>query len=393
MATQSALRSTDDVTHWCGNVLEAFALTVENVTECHDELDEDCGSVADLVRAARRRPSAFPNPVAFVRDTLVASDRGVDAPTRYWANAPEVHLDALFSPFDCRVTVEWRRDDTRRIVLEDADETEFRATVTYPDTPLGRDNYPALLDAVNRDLLAGTGVELVLLDGPCRRWQFALGETAALDNLRCRYGTAVRFGNRGLLAQHQPSEYVPTGDDDGDVPVPDWAEESPDAPESGGSFRSGGESFADLAGRIDRSTDSFADVDPESPVAGDAKPTREAASGDVAALLDDLSEVLPIATADESDPASPATSSTPVLGSSSRERDEEPGAIDELFRGLERDVATRGRDGVDDAADPTRRTDPEATPEAVTAVAVVEDGDSEFVWIDERSVSSREDRP
>jgi len=398
VATQSIRRSTDDVTHWCGNVLEAFAITVEDAAECHDELDGECvGSVADLVGAVRRHPSAFPNPVTFVRDTLVASARGVDAPVRYWANAPEVHLDALFAPFDCRVTVEWRRDDTRRIVLEDADGTEFRATLTYPDTPLERDNYPALLDAVNRDLLAGTGVELVLLDGPDRRWQFALGETAALEHLRGRYGQTVRFGNRGLLAEHQPPEYVHDGDgdDDGgrdDVPVPDWASESRARLDARVSFRRGGETFADLVERIDRSTDSFADVDPEALCTGDAKPSREPQpSADVAALLDDLSEVWPPGTT--RDPERAATPATPVLGTSARESAEETAAIDELFRRLERDVAAQGRDGVDDAADPTRQSDPDATPEAVTGSVASEDGCSEFVWLDERRVGSRASEP
>lgn len=412
MATQSTLRPTDDVTHWCGNVLEAFALTVGDVAGCHDELDgEDVGSVADLVGAARRHPAAFPDPVTFVRDTLVASDRGVDAPARYWANAPEVHLDALFVPFGCRVTVEWRRADTRRIVLEDAAGTEFRATLTYPETPLGRDNYPALLDAVNRELLAGTGVELVLLDGPCERWQFALGERAALDKLRCRYGEAVQFGSRGLLAEHQPCEYVPAGGesasdgDDGsasgrtdDVPVPDWADASPDRLEREVSFRESGESFDALFRRIDRSTDSFADVDPEALRAGEREPagaTRP--TEDVAALLEDLSDVWPPAVGGELERE--VGSETPVLGSSPDPLEEEMGAIDELFHRLERDVAAHSRDDVDDAADTTRRTDLEATPETIaestpvasasTSDAVEPNAASEFVWLDERRLRSK----
>jgi len=441
VATQSTLRSTDDVTHWCGNVLEAFALTVEDVAGCHEELDgEDVGSVADLVRAARRHPSAFPDPVTFVRDTLVASARGVDAPARYWANAPEVHLDALFVPFGCRVTVEWRRADTRRIVLEDAAGTEFRATLTYPDTPLGRDNYPALLDAVNRELVAGTGVELVLLDGPSERWQFALGERAALDKLRCRYGETVKFGSRGLLAEHQPHEYVPAGcgpgsegDDEpasersGDVPVPDWADASSGRLERGVSFREGGESFATLLQRIDRSTDSFADVDPEAPCAGDTEPPGEMhRAEDVAALLGDLSDVWPPDV--EGHPERETNAETPVLESSPDPLEGEMAAIDELFYRLERDVAARSRNDVTDAADTTRQTDPDATPETIAAstsdaaassmpdadndstpdadsmpdadagadadadstpVAAAPNPTSEFVWLDERHLRSK----
>jgi len=429
VATQSTLRPTDDVTHWCGNVLEAFALTVGDVAGCHDELDgEDVGSVADLVGTARRHPAAFPDPVTFVRDTLVASARGVDAPARYWANAPEVHLDALFVPFGCRVTVEWRRADTRRIVLEDADGTEFRATLTYPETPLGRDNYPALLDAVNRELLAGTGVELVLLDGPCERWQFALGERAALDKLRCRYGEAVQFGSRGLLAEHQPGEYVPAGGESasdgddgsasgrtGDVPVPDWADASPDRLERDVSFRESGESFAALFRRIDRSTDSFADVDPEALRVGETEPAGETRpTEDVATLLEDLSDVWPPDIGGE--PERNTSVETPVLGSSPDPLEEEMAAIDELFYRLERDVATHSRDNVDDAADKTQQTDPDATPETIAAStsdatagpmpAAADDSTpdaadvstpdgaapnvaSEFVWLDERRLRSK----
>ncbi|SNZ13477.1 hypothetical protein SAMN06269185_2213 [Natronoarchaeum philippinense] len=359
MASHPRLRSTDDVTHWCGNVFEAFALTVGDAVACHEVLDDaDVGTVDGLVRAARSHPCTFPNPIAFVRGTLLASARGVDAPARYWANAPEVHLDSLFAPFDCRVTVEWRDDDTRRILLEDADGTEFRTTVTYPETPLGRDNYPVLLAAVNRDLLDGTGVELVLLAGPADRWQYALGETAALDKLRSRYGETVQFGNRQLLADNQPSAYVPEGD--GDVPTPDWALDGADDTDKQ-SPRSSDVSFAQLAERIERSAESFDDVDPADGNADTSASERTATSGNVETLLSDLSDVWPpgVPTTDIIEPNS---DSTPMLGAAAAdpERVDDATPIDDLFDGIEREVTSQSRESGDDA-DRCRQSDCAAT--------------------------------
>ena len=372
------------MTLWCGNVFEAFALPLDDVVDCHDALDESVGSVAELIRAVRRCPKTFSDPVTFVRDTLVASRRGVDAPGEYWANAPEVHLDALFAPFGCRVTVEWRREETRRIVLEDADGNEFRAELTYPDTPLGQDNYPALLDAVNRDLLAGTGVELVLLDGPDDRWQFALGETAALDHLRDRYGETVRLGGRQLLADHGPGAYVPNDDGD-EIPLPDWATDSGDGGALGLSLGTAGESFADLVERVDRSTGSFEPVDPEGDDPVDEVPrTAATPSGDVGSLLDDLTDVWPPAAADGG--GSTDDGSVPVLGPADgpSEREEDLDDIDELFRRIERDVASQAPDDADDSADRTHSSDAHATPADVESAT-----DAQFDWLDEEKIVPR----
>lgn len=443
-----APRPADDVALWCGSVFEAFALTVEDVVDCHDQLPESVGSIAELVRTVRNRPGRVPDPVTFVRETLVASGRGIDAPARYWANAPEVHLDALFAPFGCRVTVEWRREDTRRIVLEDAVGTEFRATLTYPETPLGQDNYPALLDAVNRELLDGTGVELVLLAGPEERWQFALGETAALDNLRERYGETIRLGDRRLLAADQPGAYVPGGD--GTIPVPDWADDDGEDDGLAFSFETTGESFAELVDRIDRSAGSFEDVtsdadatpnetvgsgnenvgsdeigaespdggdgrdaaagrDPEDDrAANDGRDVSPASDDEITDLFDDLSDVWP--------PASPAArdeASTPVLGDEGDPPEADQDDIDRLFDSIEQDVVDESRDAADreferagESAAVPPAVDDETVEEALrdaddAASASVESVDlvgddrfdvdeCEFVWLDDGSLVSRE---
>ena len=382
------------MTLWCGNVFEAFALTLDDVVDCHDALDGPVGSVAELIRAVRRCPGTFSDPVTFVRDTLLASERGVDAPAEYWANAPEVHLDGLFAPFGCRVTVEWRREETRRIVLEDADGNEFRAKLTYPNTPLGQDNYPALLDAVNRDLLAGTGVELVVLEGPDRRWQFALGETAALDNLRGRYGKTIRLGGRQLLADHGPGAYVP---DDGDeIPLPEWATDSDDGGAVGLSLGTASESFADLVERIDRAAGAFEAVDPEGDdCEGVERRAPATPSGDVANLFDDLSDVRPPS---DVGGGTSGDSSVPVLGPGGGPsgREEDLDAIDELFRRIERDVTSRAPDDADDSADRTRCSDANATPADFERTIGAAEGDvqspadgAEFEWLDERATASR----
>lgn len=58
MAPQTTPRVADDATLWCGNAFEAFALTVDDVVDSHDALD-DVGSVAGLVGRVDRATGAF----------------------------------------------------------------------------------------------------------------------------------------------------------------------------------------------------------------------------------------------------------------------------------------------------------------------------------------------
>jgi hypothetical protein len=58
VAPQTTPRAADDATLWCGNAFEAFALTVDDVVDSHDALD-DIGSVAGLVGRVDRATGAF----------------------------------------------------------------------------------------------------------------------------------------------------------------------------------------------------------------------------------------------------------------------------------------------------------------------------------------------
>ena len=144
-------------------------------------------------------------------EILTQSRRGMNVTGSYWNYAPEVHLNEVFEPYGCSVTF---RDATHangrasfEVVLEDASGTGHRMTFEYPDTPLGDDNFPALLAAVERRLLANTDLTFVLLRPIDRRWRVLMIEHARLDRLQAEYGDRLEFAGVPLLREDQPDAF------------------------------------------------------------------------------------------------------------------------------------------------------------------------------------------
>ncbi|AXR79698.1 hypothetical protein [Natrarchaeobaculum sulfurireducens] len=170
------------------------------------------------------------HPTAVLRRTIARSDRGLSCSARYPEVALEVELEAVFESIGWSVDLSHGSSPRRvgdRLVLEAADPQGRRreATITYPETPLGTDNLPAVLDGINTSLLTGTDAQFVLLSSGVDRWQAALVDGAELERLCERYGPRVHVDGTPLLPEHTleayGSESATTDADDG--PWPSWA--------------------------------------------------------------------------------------------------------------------------------------------------------------------------
>ncbi len=166
---------------------------------------------------------------AVLRRTIARSDRGLSCSARYPEAALEAELEAVFASIGWSVEVSHDSSARRagdRLVLDAADHHGRRreTTIAYPETPLGTDNLPAVLDGINASLLAGTDARFVLLSSGIDRWQAALVDETELERLRERYGPRIRVDGP-LLPDHGLEAYVPEdgSTDAADGPWPAWA--------------------------------------------------------------------------------------------------------------------------------------------------------------------------
>jgi len=201
-------------------VLREFGLPPADIRELHADGEDAVDDDAPLSTFVARRVDDLSREALFSRlvETLTQSRRGISATASYWNYAPEVHLDEVFAPYGCSVTF---RDAAHgnggasiEIELEDAGGTTHRMRFEYPDTPLGDDNLPALLDAVEDELLASTDLTFALLTGIDRRWRVVLLEADRLAELRRRRGDRIEFAGLALLREDQPEAFA-----DGETPA------------------------------------------------------------------------------------------------------------------------------------------------------------------------------
>jgi len=372
-------------------LLREFGLPPEDVRELH--ADEDAPTGASLRKFVAQRVDDGSREALFSRlvETLTQSRRGISATASYWNYAPEVHLDEVFEPYGCSVTfrdaVHGGDGASVEIELEDAGGSIHTMRFEYPDTPLDDDNLPALLDAVETELLASTDLSFALLSGIDRRWRVVLLESDRLAELRRRHGDRIEFAGLPLLCEDQPSAFA-----SGETPAvyPQAIEIGADATDSSGA------SPADATDRAVDPADLLADgdvavsgadaaaeptADPgavleaspdELIAAGTAEPEGssdagvEASDQELRQVFGDLSDVSLEPTATDDTGRSLRPDDPPVLelgtgagadGSGSVDGDtdgstaaeagetgEEPAAIDGLFEELERKAIT-GDDG------------------------------------------------
>lgn len=205
-------RASEDVLV-CADVLGAFGVTPADVSG-----ERTTRSLEDELAARLADPR---DRTATLRQLVCRSAHGIDVSAQYATETLASELVAAFEAMEWSLSVTERE---RALVLEasGAAGKRRRATVVYPETPLGTDNLPAVLYGITDVLLEGIDARFVLLSSGRDRWRAALVETDELTALRERYGDRIEAFDRPLLPEYDLEAYVPTGDGDGE-PWPAWA--------------------------------------------------------------------------------------------------------------------------------------------------------------------------
>jgi len=367
----------------CVEVLRGFGVTADHVRS-----EWDVSSDASLRAAVRTALPAAETPAAFVRETLAGGPRGIDAPVEFWNNALQIQLEDIFDAVQSSVTVYDSNGDllnegdlaTGPFTIEVTDVNGVRNDIVfdYPDTPIGDDNYPAVMHALNDQLLADTKHRFVRIEGPERRWRFALVQVEKLAALEGRYGDRVAIDDEPILAAHQPVDFVPV---QGGMDLPEWvkrhvSEDGPAIDREAGDAETVQDAVETDADSILDDDELAALVDGEGEVDAGHGPAAGAGETDAAStdggvvtesfgsFVDDLGgvdaeEITPeppdVEAAEPSDRAAGSTDDAPLdLG----QIEDEGGLGDGLegvFGEMERDVATEdaGRDDETQDADLT----------------------------------------
>lgn len=193
-------------------VLRGFGLTRSELPPPHGGTGEVTteGVGEDLVAAG------VADPYETLLRTLVRSDHGVEAPRRYWSEAPAEHLAPALAAFGYEFALESRPDGDGRTVgaLLSTGESTRRMTYTYPEDGDGADNYPALVHAIQTRLLPEAGPTFVRLADDGDSWRFALVERWRLAELQELFGKRLEVFGDPLLAAHQPANLFDEGDRD-----------------------------------------------------------------------------------------------------------------------------------------------------------------------------------
>jgi hypothetical protein len=369
------------------DVLDGFAVSGTAVVTHHGaELADDGPALPRAVEAALRGDGRRRIPAVFVRSAIAAGPRGIDAPGKYRNGALELQFSDVFGAIGARVEVTDAEGvpldesaiapEPYRIEITDAADRTHGISFSYPDTPLGKDNYPALVYVLRERLLAETGYTLVPLAAPDRRWRFGLVETDELERLRTTYGDRIVIGNHPVLAERPLDAYVPTGDGS-DVVVPSWVDQTDDRTEEIEVTFPDDPDLPEAETDVDAVLDG---VDPHDIAAGDVEELTDMATdggvvaGDFDAFAADLSTVDPV---EPAEPDTPTTAGTSDTGQASQDEvamafelepespidpseastSDDPHPLDDVFDRMERDVvaepadATGSEDVFEDAED------------------------------------------
>ncbi|ELY98182.1 hypothetical protein [Natrialba asiatica] len=217
----------------CADVLGSFGVTAADVRSGRGG---SAGDTGDLATALADELAAGKDRTAVLCRTIAESERGLGCAARYAQDTLDRELAAVFDAigwsFRCeRIAAALRSDDRLHLRASDYQGRRRETTVEYPDTPLGTDNLPAILQAINASLLAGTDARFVLLSAGVDRWRAALVEEPELERLRERYGPRIDAVGTPLLPEYELGAYVPDEStayssaipSDGAAPWPDWA--------------------------------------------------------------------------------------------------------------------------------------------------------------------------
>lgn len=165
------------------------------------EIDDDARTVDALHSRCRR--------------VLAESTTGIDLPSGASASQFETALQGAFDAYD--VTFELdpiaapdldgvEEGDPVEVTLTDRHGNERTTTDAFP----APDALPELIGVVERELLDDVEVSFVQLDSPEDRVRLFLLSEPRLESLRETYGDRIAFGDRPVLAERHPTDFVST---------------------------------------------------------------------------------------------------------------------------------------------------------------------------------------
>lgn len=198
-------------------VLRGFGLTDEEITALNGGPGVD-GDVLDALHRSLPDDVSFADLSDRLRRTVVESRHGFELAPTHEPRSAFVALSLALDPYGCTfavtdhdgrpLTAPATEDGIYRLSLVDSAGNERTTTFAYPEGPLDETNVPALVHAVEADLLVGVSKTFVLLSNVGDGWGFALLDDAQLGTLRRRYGDRIEVFGHELLAPAQPPTYA-----------------------------------------------------------------------------------------------------------------------------------------------------------------------------------------
>ncbi|WP_257299965.1 hypothetical protein [Haloarchaeobius sp. FL176] len=212
--------SPEDLVSHHVTVLRRCGLSDEDICEVYGVTDPpDDVSVGRIVLESLDGEPTPKNLYDQTHRVLATATRGIDAPRDYSNRVVPQQLNTVMGAFgfsmyfldDSGEPLDSGADPSQpfRIALEDPNGNVRTTTFEYPETALGEQNYPALVAAVQNELLDGVPLTFVMLsDWAEDRWRFVLLEGDRLDALEEHYGDGIECFGEPLLHEHSPAEFA-----------------------------------------------------------------------------------------------------------------------------------------------------------------------------------------
>ncbi|ELY65921.1 hypothetical protein [Natrinema versiforme] len=194
------------------DILGAVGVTAADIRRTAAESDDLESALAEALATPVDRTTVL-------RRTICRSDRGIDCAARYSQAALERELTTAFGAIGWSLSVAGTREGLA-LTATDPHGRGRETAVSYPETPLAGDNFPAVLWTINETVLAATDARFVLLSSGVDRWRATLVETSELERLRDRYGPRIGAFDRPLLPEFGLESYVPDADTGGGTASP-----------------------------------------------------------------------------------------------------------------------------------------------------------------------------
>ncbi|MCU4752566.1 hypothetical protein OB919_11285 [Halobacteria archaeon AArc-curdl1] len=196
----------------CADVLGRFGVEGGDLRAQHDSERLPGEESAELETVLETALDDARDRTTFLRRTISGSPRGIDCSARYSQETLERELTAAFESIEWTVTFE-RSGFEWRLRATDPAGRSRETTLSYPKTPLERDNLPAILHQLESDILYGTDAGFVLLSRGVDRWRAALVDETALEAVRADYGERIEAFDRPLLPAASLEAYASSSSD------------------------------------------------------------------------------------------------------------------------------------------------------------------------------------